>query len=115
MLIRTSEEHDRIYNLTDVATTKIHTVKATLEHVLWHQLLGHPSFFVLSASPLFSKSIYVSSSPCDVCFRAKQTREVFPDIFNKLKECFALIHCNVWGPYRLLSPCGAVYFFDNYR
>lgn len=25
-------------------------------------------------------------------------------------ECFSLLHCDVWGPYRVSSSCGAVYF-----
>ena len=64
---------------------------------------------MLSALPLFSSSS-TSSRPCDVCFRAKQTREVFPDSINKSVDCFSLIHVDVWGPYRVPSSCGAVYF-----
>ena len=58
-----------------------------------------------------------SSSPCDTCFRAKQTREVFYESMNKTTECFSLIHVDVWGPYRVHSSCGAVYFLtivDDY-
>ena len=29
---------------------------------------------------------------------------------NKTKDCFSLIHVDVWGPYRVPSSCGAVYF-----
>lgn len=60
---------------------------------------------------LFSRpSKLASSNPCDICFRAKQTREVFYDSMNKTSECFSLIHVDVWGPYRVPSSCGAVYF-----
>nr|AAC67205.1 putative retroelement pol polyprotein [Arabidopsis thaliana] len=110
-LIGTGEERDGVYYLTDAATTTVHKVDITTDHALWHQRLGHPSFSVLSSLPLFSgSSCSVSSRSCDVCFRAKQTREVFPDSSNKSTDCFSLIHCDVWGPYRVPSSCGAVYF-----
>ena len=108
-LIGTGEERDGVYYLTDVATAKTHTVDASPDQSLRHQRLGHPSFSVLSSLPLFS-STNISSRSCDVCFRAKQTREVFPDSSNKSDDCFALIHVDVWGPYRIPSSCGAVYF-----
>ncbi|MDD0148375.1 DDE-type integrase/transposase/recombinase, partial [Shigella flexneri] len=47
---------------------------------------------------------------CDVCLRAKQTRDVFPDSINRANCAFELIHCDVWGPYRVKSSCGAAYF-----
>ena len=110
-LIGSGEERDGVYYLTDVATAKIHTAKVSSDQALWHQRLGHPSFSVLSSLPvLTSSSLSVGSRSCDVCFRAKQTREVFPVSTNKSIECFSLIHCDVWGPYRVPSSCGAVYF-----
>lgn len=54
---------------------------------------------------------------CEICFKAKQTRSVFRDSFNKASAPFELIHCDVWGPYRTLSSCGAAYFLtvvDDY-
>lgn len=88
-LIETGEECDGVYYLTDVATAKIHMVDASSDQTLWHHRLGHPSFSVLSALPMFL-SVSVGSHSCDVCFRAKQTREVFPDSFNKSEDCFSL-------------------------
>ena len=80
-----------------------------VDQFLWHQRLGHPSFSVLSFLPMsFNKT--APHSPCDICFEAKQTREVFYESLNKTKECFQLIHCDVWGPYRTRSSSGAVYF-----
>ena len=80
------------------------------DQILWHQRLGHPSFSVFSSLP-FSDVLKSSiPGPCDVCFRAKKTREVFYDSFNKTKAYFDLIHVDVWGPYSIPSTCGAVYF-----
>ena len=47
---------------------------------------------------------------CDVCYRAKQTRNRFPISDNKASELFELIHCDIWGPYRVKTSCGASYF-----
>ena len=58
----------------------------------------------------FSTNKSLAHSPCDTCFRAKQTREVFYQSLNKTKECFEMIHCDVWGPDRVQSSCGARYF-----
>ncbi|XP_010412651.1 PREDICTED: uncharacterized protein LOC104698984 [Camelina sativa] len=65
-LIGSGEEHDGVYYLTDVATTKIHMAKGFPDQALWHRRLGHPSFSVLSALPQF-KRVYssVSSSSCE--------------------------------------------------
>ncbi|CAA7057775.1 unnamed protein product [Microthlaspi erraticum] len=79
-LIGVGEERDGVYYFKDVMAARIHRADAVMNSTLWHQRLGHPSFSVLSSLPLFSGSSRPAcSGPCDVCFRAKQTREVFPD------------------------------------
>jgi hypothetical protein len=47
---------------------------------------------------------------CDVCQRAKQRRDKFFVSENKTFGIFDLIHCDLWGPYRTVSSCGASYF-----
>jgi len=37
---------------------------------------------------------------CDICYRAKQTRSIFPLSDSKAERPFALIHCNLWGYYK---------------
>ncbi|XP_010501854.1 PREDICTED: uncharacterized protein LOC104779171 [Camelina sativa] len=56
ILIGSGEECDSVYYLTDVATKKFHMASVATDHALWHRRLGHPSFSVLSALPLFSGS-----------------------------------------------------------
>lgn len=48
--------------------------------------------------------------PCDICFKAKQTRVSFPVSSSNENELFELIHCDVWGPYSVSSSSGASYF-----
>ena len=110
-LIGTGEERDGVYYFTDRVSAKSHWVSGIFDQALWHRRLGHPSFSVFKDLAFFSSySNLAGSSPCDMCFRAKQTREVFNDSSNKTSECFSLIHVDVWGPYRVPSSCGAVYF-----
>ncbi|GJQ98425.1 retrovirus-related pol polyprotein from transposon TNT 1-94 [Tanacetum coccineum] len=52
----------------------------------------------------FSKKGYMS--PCDICHKAKQTREPFPLSDHKSKSVGDIIHCDVWGPYRVVSKDG---------
>ena len=46
----------------------------SVDQFRWHQRLGHPSFLVLSYLPFVLDS-NKASSPCDTCFKAKQTGE----------------------------------------
>lgn len=68
--------------------------KANASSDLWHQRLGHPSNKVLSSLDSF-KFDFGHTHSCDVCFRAKQTREVFHESFNKALAPFDLVHCDV--------------------
>ncbi|GAA0165645.1 hypothetical protein LIER_40028 [Lithospermum erythrorhizon] len=50
---------------------------------LWHSRLGHPSEVVLKSLPFISSSAFVLNRSCETCHRAKHTRNVFFDNFNK--------------------------------
>ncbi|XP_048228520.1 uncharacterized protein LOC8264641 isoform X2 [Ricinus communis] len=110
MVIGASEQCKGLYYLKTVTSA----CKASRVDVfeLWHKRMGHPSKKAVELLPnVNSNSIdSVESKPCDVCFRAKQTRKVFLSSDNKANEIFELIHCDLWGPYRVVSSCGASYF-----
>lgn len=81
--------------------------------------MGHPSARVVSSLPDIFISVSASdlNKACDVCLRAKQTRDWFPLSMNKTSRVFELIHTNLWGPYRTPSFSGARYFLtivDDY-
>lgn len=82
--------------------------------VLWHSRLGHPSSQVLSMLP---KGLGVSTSysndkenPCDVCLCEKQTRNQFNVSESNASNLFEIIHCDIWGSYRIPLFFGAHYF-----
>lgn len=86
---------------------------------LWHKRLGHPFLKISKLIPQVSRhrDINVVNKACEVCFRAKQTREKFPLSQNKASSAFELIHCDLWGAYQTPSTCGAFYFLtiiDDY-
>ena len=56
---------------------------------LWHKRLGHPSLNITKLLPLIdSRKIGVLDDHCDVCLRAKQTRNKFPLSDNKASDMF---------------------------
>ena len=49
---------------------------------------------------------------CEICLRAKQTRNKVSLSNNNATGVFDLIHCDIWGPYRVPSSYGAHYFLS---
>ncbi|CAA7059555.1 unnamed protein product [Microthlaspi erraticum] len=113
-LIGAGEEREGVYYFTGVLACHVNKVSKDVgsSGALWHRRLGHPSASVLISLPNCDRSLSVLEEikSCDICFRATQTREIFNDSINKASDCFSLVHCDVWGPYRTPSSCGAVYF-----
>ena len=111
-LIGASEVKNGVYVYRDVSVARGHRAKASEDQILWHRRLGHLSYGVLSFLPFIYgvKDVPTKFGGCDVCFQSKQTREVFSESSNKVLVSFDLIHINLWGPYRVSSSCGAVYF-----
>lgn len=81
---------------------------------LWHGRLSHPSRQVHS---LLAKSLNFdldnkANEPCDVFFRAKQTRCSFSQSESKASNNFELIHCDIRVAYRIPCTCDAHYFLS---
>ena len=120
-LIGAREEREGVYYFTGVLAARAHKVSEVVKSsgTLWHRRLGHPALGVLLSLQECdqSSSALGEIKSCDICFRAKQTREIFNDSNNKALDCFSLVHADVWGPYRTPSTCGAIYFLtlvDDY-
>ncbi|GJY55465.1 ribonuclease H-like domain-containing protein [Tanacetum coccineum] len=62
---------------------------------IWHNRLGHPAYQVLA---VLKKDLNISRSSsvsaCEVCHRAKQTRESFPLSDHRYKKIGELVHLN---------------------
>ena len=99
---------------TSPSSKVISSVNHVNNHVtstLWHQRLGHPAIHPLKH---LSRSVLGISSKlksfCEVCHLAKQTRLPFGHSSIKTKAPFDLIHCDIWGAFRVPSILGAHYF-----
>ena len=80
----------------------------------WHKRLGHASDGKLSRVNSL-RSFSFENKACDSCIKAKFARLPFPVSSIKSKECFDLVHCDIWGAYRTPSLSRATYFFNHYR
>lgn len=77
----------------------------------WHKRLGHASEGKLTKVDfLKNASFNLKEKVCDSCAKAKHTRSPFPISQTKTKECFELLHCDIWGKYRTPSFSGTNYF-----
>ena len=106
-LIGVGELRGGVYCFNETATVKVQA-NAVGSSNLWHRRLGHPSYPILS---LLSKELDVSGSLKNHKVEsAKQTWNQFDVSDSKVDDIFEIIHCDIWGSYRVPSFCGAHYF-----
>lgn len=84
----------------------------------WHKRMGHASKEKLSNVDIFKSNLNKDSMFfCDSCAKAKHARTPFTRSFIKTSSCFELIHCDIWGGYRIPSYTRANFFLtivDDY-
>ncbi|WVY98728.1 hypothetical protein V8G54_030879 [Vigna mungo] len=118
MLIGVGERKDGLYLYHGVQRATAYQTHTQNHLDLWHKRMGHPSFKVVQLIPNVSSSgRECLNKVCEICERAKQTKDKFPLSTFRATTIFDLIHCNLWGPYRTPSSCGASYFLtlmDDY-
>ncbi|GKD37932.1 retrovirus-related pol polyprotein from transposon TNT 1-94 [Tanacetum coccineum] len=87
----------RLFYFREMPPTRAFNTTITLPFDLWHKRLGHPSLDFLKLLPQvnLNKKDKELSQSCDVCHRAKQSREKFPVSENKVASIFELIHCDL--------------------
>ncbi|XP_074293500.1 uncharacterized protein LOC141620560 [Silene latifolia] len=106
--IGVGELRDGLYWIRACApSTDIHQVSALGSRDLWHHRLGHPSDQVVKTIPFASTLNFNKYWVCDVCHLAMQHRCSFCNNEQRALCVFDLIHCDLWGPYRISSSCGA--------
>ncbi|KAJ3685421.1 hypothetical protein LUZ61_014585 [Rhynchospora tenuis] len=109
MLIGLGKMKDGIYYYHEVTLAQAHHI-GKQDSMLWHRRMGHPPKTVTNLLAGVDNDSCISKNVCEICLKAKQTRDVFPISSNKAVESFDLIHCDIWGPYRVASKSGAHYF-----
>ncbi|XP_074293776.1 uncharacterized protein LOC141620932 [Silene latifolia] len=78
---------------------------------LAHSRLGHVSLSKLLHVPMYSAINKTQNFHCDTCIMSKHHKLPFPVSHSLATTPFALIHVDLWGPYRIKSITGASYFF----
>ena len=58
-----------------------------------------------------SKISFSPNKHCDIGHLAKETRLPFSSSSISTTTPFELIHCDIWGPYKIASHSSAHYFF----
>lgn len=111
-LIGASERRDGLYFFSSIPTIQAVSVPGLTEFELWHRRLRHPSDHVVKLVPAIRWRCTMKklNKACVGCPQAKQTRDSFPTSNDNATTMFALIHCDLWGPYSTPSSCDAVYF-----
>ena len=79
--------------------------------LLWHFRLGHMSNNMLRVAQDNDHTISVPSDDfCSICPIAKQKKLSFPLSKSRASSIFALIHMDIWGPYRVPTLSGHQFF-----
>lgn len=102
-LIGAGKQRDGLYLLEPVCDSR-QAFGCVVDAEVWHRRLGHASGIKLQGI------CEVADSVCESCMRAKQTRITFPSSSIQTRNCFELLHCDIWGGYKTASFSGAYYF-----
>jgi hypothetical protein len=114
--------HFNVHSLSNSVLANNHVSLGDPDHSvansLWHYRLGHLSDTPLKIlSHVIPHFTHESNKTCTVCPLAKQHRIPFPHSASISQHSFALIHCDIWGPFSIKSVTGASYFLtivDDY-
>lgn len=88
------------------------SISCCMSKQLWHSRLGHPADPVMSILKDKLKFVSENSSPCEVCHKAKQSRNKFDLSEHKTHDLGDLVHLDVWGPYKVSIVEGYRYFLN---
>ena len=94
------------------STTVFNHVQS-ISPTLWHKHLGHLSYKKLGMLKdvlCCDASKAHKASPCYVCPLAKQRILSFTSNNHVAHSPFDLVHCDIWGPYHVVSYTGHNYF-----
>ncbi|KAK3037432.1 hypothetical protein RJ639_031926 [Escallonia herrerae] len=109
--------HRGVFMFQPLSTATVASVSESENYELWHRRMGHPSSQPLIHLPTVSVVSPSLKTICDVCCRAKHSRTVLLDSTRHAMDIFGLVHCDIWGPYRVSTISGTKYFLtivDDY-
>ncbi|KAK2997632.1 hypothetical protein RJ639_025171 [Escallonia herrerae] len=98
--------HRGVFVFQPLSTATVASVSESESYELWHRRMGHPSSQPLIHLPTVSVVSPSLKTICDMSCRAKHSRTVFPDSTSRAMDIFGLVHCDIWGPYRVSTISG---------
>ncbi|KAI3688864.1 hypothetical protein L2E82_46759 [Cichorium intybus] len=113
--VETSSESGGLYYMTccpssGTVTSKANLAKYFVSKITWHNRLGHPAEQALNVLKDTLKFTSDTLPPCEVCHKAKQTRDSFSLSQKTTATLGDLLHLDVWGPYKVLTVDGCRFF-----
>lgn len=95
MVIGEVEKRDEVYYFCSMApTTRLCRATNANSYKMWHWRLGHSSSQIVGILYDVSNNDFCRNKdkPCNICFKAKQTRTLFPTSHNKANDLFELMY-----------------------
>lgn len=87
--------------------------KSISDVILWHMRLRHISLSNMkNISSFHHFSVSKFLDPCDVCFKARQSKLPFQCSTISITSMFELIHIDTWWPYKLPTHERYKYFLS---
>ncbi|KAL2230371.1 UNVERIFIED_CONTAM: Retrovirus-related Pol polyprotein from transposon RE1 [Sesamum indicum] len=86
-------------------------------NTLWHRRMGHVSMLAIKKIPDCKINDDSLEVICDICPKAKQSRTSFEPSNAHAASPFALVHLDLWGPYKTPNISGCHYvltILDDY-
>ncbi|XP_070013826.1 uncharacterized protein [Nicotiana sylvestris] len=77
---------------------------------LWHKRLGNAPVNIIKRLNVISDVKDCSTKHCLICILAKQSKLPFPLSNSTTKSVFELAHYDIWGPYRVPTYDGKIFF-----
>lgn len=87
------------------------------QYTMWHQRLGHASHSKLQHLKCVKPFIGQQGEVCITCPMAKLTKQPFKLSHSLAQKAFALVHTDIWGPYKVATRGKYRFFFtlvDDY-
>ncbi|KAL8107853.1 hypothetical protein AgCh_024310 [Apium graveolens] len=101
-------------SINNAVFSSVHTVNTKL----WHLRMGHMHVHLLKHIKTQGCGVLCTlDCICQICPRAKQTRNSFQHSVTKTTQAFELVHIDTWGPYKVSTYNGFRFFLtvvDDY-
>jgi len=86
---------------SDTSTNLSTKISSSVEDILWHYRLGHPSCAAMQHISSLPRKVHSHvHDTCHICPLSEQHRLKFRSSTTKTIACFDLVHLDDWGPYK---------------